>query len=321
MSKTNDRPPRRSRLRVLYHMLFVLLIVHTVLVYAVADYLTVARAGWSWLFEGAPGGFIGAPPRVLERGGKRLLWAGSDEADRFDITDFQLDPNRLKHGLGREYFDALIDPQFETVAEADEIIDDDAGAVVVRLGDDVRIYPLPTMRRHEIVNDVIDDRPFAIAYCKLAGLAAAYERTIDGRVLTYALSGYTYVHPDIWDNNEAFVLWDRETESLWWPPIGQAVSGVMNGTPMRLMDQTLWAQATWGELKQSHPNALVLKSYRPESQADGPAVDLQLGAIVFSPDLNPPDRNWPAPVPLDDPRAIAPRWGKNTELSEAPVDQ
>ena len=53
MSENTDPPPRpahRRRLSLLYHMLFGLLIVHTVLVYAAADYLTVARAGWGWLF-------------------------------------------------------------------------------------------------------------------------------------------------------------------------------------------------------------------------------------------------------------------------------
>ena len=95
----------------------------------------------------------------------------------------------------------------------------------------------------------------------------------------------------------------------------------MNRTPLRLVDQTLWAQSTWGELKRSYPEAMVLKSHRPEPLADGSAVEFQLEGIVMAPSYEPPDRNWPAPVAIEDTRAIAPRWGENAELGEAPVDQ
>ena len=83
-------------------------------------------------------------------------------------------------------------------------------------------------------------------------------------------------------------MWDRETESLWWPLIGRAVSGTMKGTNMKVMDESLWQQTTWEEVMKNYPNALVLKSdqdferptswhrrydslEKPDQQADGVA--------------------------------------------------
>ena len=57
------------------------------------------------------------------------------------------------------------------------------------------------------------DRPLgnvhvSAGYCPLAELAAIYYREIDGRVLTLSASGWTY--------RSTFVLFDYETESLWY---------------------------------------------------------------------------------------------------------
>ena len=49
-------------------------------------------------------------------------------------------------------------------------------------------------------------------------LAVVYSREIDGRVLTFAISGWLY--------RRTFVLYDFETESLWYP-LGEA--GVLLG--------------------------------------------------------------------------------------------
>ena len=82
------------------------------------------------------------------------------------------------------------------------------------------------------------------AYRILADLGAIYDRIVDERLYTFALSGYTYFDPAVWNGMDGFVLWDRETESLWWPLIGKSVSGPILNTPMKVYDQTACAQTT-----------------------------------------------------------------------------
>ncbi len=200
------------------------------------------------------------PLRVFERDGRLWLWGGEDDSQHFDITDARLDLDGLYNGLGREWFNALIEPEYETVAVADETYRDVARVLAVTVGGETRLYPLATLMEYEVVNDVIGDVPIFAAYCYLAELGAVYDRRYDDHVLTFALSGYTYREPGVWDGERAFVLWDRDTESLWWPPAGKAMTGPLMDTPLRLLDEALWSQTSWGEAKVAFPEAMVLKA-------------------------------------------------------------
>ena len=239
--------------------------------------------------------------KIIRRDGKRFLFGGPQEQDHFDITEFTLDPARLNYGLGREAFPALIVSEFESGHEADEWLDDQAAILTVKLGDEVRVYPVDLLIRHEIVNDVVEGKPIFAAYCILANLGAVYEREFEGNTFTFALSGYTYADPEVWGGRNAFVFWDRETESLWWPPIGKAVSGPMINCPLRVLDEDLWAQTTWGEIKKEFPNAMVLKQGQDfERPTEWEKIDIESRVISES-------------VPVSE-EAIAPQWGENSDL-------
>jgi hypothetical protein len=56
------------------------------------------------------------------------------------------------------------------------------------------------------------------------------------------------------------VFWDRETESLWWPLIGRAVSGPLKGVKLIEMDKSFWEDTNWGHIKDTYSNVQVLKS-------------------------------------------------------------
>ena len=64
-----------------------------------------------------------------------------------------------------------------------------------------------------MVNDVVGGKPIMAAYCELADLGAIYDRVLDDKVYTFALSGYTYFDPEVWDGMDGFVLWDREPKA------------------------------------------------------------------------------------------------------------
>ena len=76
------------------------------------------------------------------------------------------------------------------------------------------------------------------SYCVLADLGAVYSRNYNSKELTFALSGYTYYDKNIWNGLDGFVLWDRETESLWWPLVGKAVSGKLKGVNLLELNKT-----------------------------------------------------------------------------------
>jgi hypothetical protein len=246
---------------------------------------------------------VGRGPEIIRRDGRRFI-SGSpdhafDESEMFDVTEFRLDPGEMRHGLGREHFAALLEPRFIPAAEAEgRWLADDTRVLVLRVGDDLRVYPVPVLRAHEVVNDVVGGRPVFAAYCVLANLGAIYDRRVGGETLTFAVSGYTYADPEVWDGRHAFVLWDRDTESLWWPPVGRAVSGPLIDAPLDVLDEALWSQTTWAQVRDACRDAPVLANRQDHA----------------------PPRSWPRlrPAPrgaTTQPR-LAPRWGANPDLGE-----
>lgn len=234
--------------------------------------------------------------------GRRMLVGGKVPEESFDIEEFDLDPGSLKYGLGRERFKALMGPKYETVEGTRKWLKAEDKVLGVKVGDEVRVFPLAILQRHEVVNDRIGDVPFFAAYCFLADLGAVYDRRLDDQVLTFAVSGYTYRDKDVFGGFDAFVLWDRDTESLWWPPLGRAVSGSLRGRPLRMLDQALWAQTTWGELREQYPDAhfkILGTEQHHEVPKNWPKLQVDK--------LSPPPTSQPA-----DAGAI--RWGENATM-------
>jgi hypothetical protein len=198
--------------------------------------------------------------KFFEVEGRKMLYGGTDSLQHFDITDYMLNDAQFHYGRGRESFPALLEPEFTSIQEVDSLWDDDARFLVAYKGGEVKAYSVKDLTRHEVVNDKIDGTPIMAAYCILADLGAIYERDYGGQELTFALSGYTYYDTTVWNGLDGFVLWDRETESLWWPLIDQSVSGPLQGTQLLEMDKANWSDVTWKEVKSNYPTAKVLIS-------------------------------------------------------------
>ena len=191
---------------------------------------------------------------------KKMLYGGKDSTQHFDVSNSSLKREQFHYGIGREVFPALLRPEFISVKEADSVWADSIRFIVAHSGNDVKAYSVKDLTQHEVVNDVLNNKPIMAVYCILADLGAIYERQYDDKELTFALSGYTYYDNEVWDGLDGFVLWDRETESLWWPLIGKAVSGSLKDVNLLEMDKDFWEDTNWGNIKQSYPNAKVLKS-------------------------------------------------------------
>jgi hypothetical protein len=137
------------------------------------------------------------------------------------------------------------------------------------------------------------------AYCILADLGAMYERKIGDLEFTFALSGYTYFDPEVWGGLDGFVLWDRETESLWWPLIGKAVSGSLKDVEVPLMDDSKWKQTTWSDILENHQDAQILQ---PDQDFERPKSWSRYEQFEITPTGKP---------------VIAPKWGEKKSLKSS----
>ena len=203
-------------------------------------------------------------PLALENGkffeveGNKMLYGGEEEGMDFIINDLELHPEQFHYGLGRERFPALIAPKFEPVSDADKHWKDPDRFLLAYKGDQAKAYSIQDLTRHEVVNDIIGGEPIFAAYCILADLGAVFKRKYGDKVFTFAVSGYTYFDPEVWEGLDGFILWDRETESLWWPLIDKAVTGPLKGVRLQKLEEVYWKDTNWKEIKENFPKAQVL---------------------------------------------------------------
>lgn len=231
--------------------------------------------------------------KFITVGDKKYLYGGEDSTQNFDITDYTLKDEQFHFGIGRERFPALLQPKFIDMIIADTIFEDTVRFLLLNMDGVRKAYSIKDLTRHEVVNDEVNGKPVMAAYCILADLGAVYDRTLLEKEFTFALSGYTYYDDDVWDGMDGFVLWDRETESLWWPLIGEAVSGPMKGSKMKVLPEENWQQTTWEVIKQNYDDVLVLE---PGQDFERPTewakyIDIQLVK--------------------EEGESVAPRWGEN----------
>ena len=126
----------------------------------------------------------------------------------------------LPGGPGRDGIHAVDAPAFAS-SDAADAIDDETPVVGVSIGGDARAYLLPILEYHQIVNDEVGGVPIAVTYDPLTGTARVFDRTVDGKKLRFGVSGL------VW--NSGFLLFDRETESLWSQFEGRGITGTYAG--------------------------------------------------------------------------------------------
>ncbi len=218
--------------------------------------------------------------KFFELDGEKMLYGGEDISQHFNIEGCDLNEEQFHYGIGREKFPALLEPEFISVQEADLIWADSSRFLLAYAGNDVKAYSVTDLTHHEIVNDILNEQPIMAAYCVLADLGAIYERNYGDKVLTFALSGYTYYDQRVWAGLDGFILWDRETESLWWPLIGKAVSGPLKGVKLLEMDKEYWEDTNWKKIKEKYPQALIRKSGQDFERPDSWTKYDDVGDIV-----------------------------------------
>lgn len=164
----------------------------------------------------------------------QISYAGANEKDE------------LQNVLPRDAIPAIKNPEFVSAGNAG--LDDNEPVLGIIIDGESRAYSIYLLNHHEIVNDKIGDKAFAVTWCPLANLAVAYDREVDGKVYTFGVSGNLL--------KNTLVMFDYETESLWSIVYGEAVDGKLTGR--KLNELPGCQKVPWGAWKKLHPNTLVL---------------------------------------------------------------
>ena len=159
-------------------------------------------------------------------------------------------------GVPKDGIPPLYSPGFVDVAEADVWLEPTQPVLVVEAGDEAKAYPLQVLTRHEIANDVVGGVPLAVTYCPLCNTGIAFERTVDGEVVTFGVSGNL--------RNSNLIMWDSGTETWWQQATGQGIAGFYAGFQLKFHPVNLVA---WSDFRTNHPDGRVLTG--PEGRRPG----------------------------------------------------
>ena len=150
-------------------------------------------------------------------------------------------------GPPKDGIPSIDNPQFISIDEAESWIVDKEPVIAVEYEGSVRAYPLQVMIWHEIVSDRINGDPLLVTFCPLCYSALVFERTVDGEVLEFGVSGFLR-HSDL-------VMFDRKTETLWQQFTGKAIVGDYVGTTLEQVPSQI---ISFNQFKQNYPNGMVL---------------------------------------------------------------
>lgn len=145
--------------------------------------------------------------------------------------------------LPRDAIPSIDDPAF-----GETYFGDPGDEVVVVEGDPARAYPFRILGSHEVVNDTVDDRPVAVTWCPICWSTVVYDRTVEGRILTFGVSGKLA--------DDALVLYDRETETEWQQTTGTAIAGEFEGTRLTALPAQV---IPWERFEGEYPAGVVLQ--------------------------------------------------------------
>ena len=134
------------------------------------------------------------------------------------------------------------------VAAAGTSIPPNAWILGLTVGDETRAYSLDLLNGYEVVNDKTRYLDFAVVWSPMANAAVIFERRVRGVRLRFESTG------GLIDGSP--VLRDKETKSYWSLITGDAVSGPLKGTKLRLLP--IAQRMLWSDWVAAHPKTRVL---------------------------------------------------------------
>jgi hypothetical protein len=184
----------------------------------------------------------------------------------FSLSTAAADPNFWKHEWPNTDFDktsvnyvdvlsggppkdgipSIDNPEFWPVEDI-KGLEEHEPVISVTIGGETKAYPVRILTWHEIVNDTIGGTPVAVTYCPLCNAAVVFDRTVDGQVTEFGVSGKL--------RYSDMIMYDRQTESWWQQFTGEAIVGSRLGTQLTIIPSRT---ESWSRFAKRHPGSQVL---------------------------------------------------------------
>jgi len=171
------------------------------------------------------------------------------EWPRTDFSETSVDDwsEIMSGGPPKDGIPAIDDPQFRRAGEVRGIGGREPVMTVEIEGAAPRAYPIRYLMWHEIVNDRVGGVPVAVTFCPLCNSGMVFDRRVDGRTLSFGVSGKLR-HSDM-------IMYDRQTESWWQQAVGQGIVGEMTGADLRQVPSRM---ESWDQFRARNPEGLVM---------------------------------------------------------------
>jgi hypothetical protein len=140
-------------------------------------------------------------------------------------------------GPGKDGIPSIDSPVFISPEEVDFISEDDL-VIAISFESEIKVYPHAILDWHEIVNDEIGDHYFSLTYCPLTGTAINWNRSINGKITEFGVSGLLY--------NSNLIPYDRSTQSNWSQMRLDCINGELQGQQVNTF---ALLESTWATVK------------------------------------------------------------------------
>jgi hypothetical protein len=187
---------------------------------------------------------------VIQGSAGKSLFA-ADLTQEWPNTDFSKRTVELEEiisgGPPKDGIPAIDQPEFVTPQGADPWLHAQEPVIVVEYQGDARAYPLQILIWHEIVNDVVGDRPVSVTFCPLCNASIVFDRRHRGRILDFGTTGRL--------RKSDLVMYDRQTETWWQQFSGAAIIGEFAGDRLTQLPARIVA---YEDFRKAHPDGRVL---------------------------------------------------------------
>jgi hypothetical protein len=116
----------------------------------------------------------------------------------------------------------------------------------VRLEKKAKAFPFSVLNKQPVVNDIFQDTPLLVVFSKTAETGVVFQRTLQGKELSFTLIGG--------NETEEIILQDKETGSRWSGWTGQAIDGALKGQTLTAVPVTY---SFWFAWKDFYPDTAV----------------------------------------------------------------
>lgn len=175
------------------------------------------------------------------------FWQYEWPKTNFEMTNVESWTEILSGGPPRDGIPALSDPQFIRAGSETKIENREPVVTVEIEGETPRAYPIRYLTWHEIINDKAGGVPYAVTFCPLCNSAPTFDRRVNGRVLTFGVTGKL--------RGSNLIMYDRETESWWQQAVGEGIVGEYTGEYLTPLPS--WMES-WSEFRTRNPEGLVM---------------------------------------------------------------